>query len=118
MSLNQVTHERFSQPSDLSSAKLRLSEITNPNGGSEERVHLMRKPRGIQVALCVSRRLKSFPISALHYHAPADSRARNPAGIPFLAASTLAFALNCLTVLSADDSCAVNRIAGLKKRVV
>lgn len=79
--MKHLTHDFFSQPFRLSSMQFDRG-ITNRNGGWKERVHLLRKPHGIQVALCVSRRLKSFPISVLCYHAPANSPTRNPAGNP------------------------------------
>lgn len=79
--MKHLTHDFFSQPFRLSSMQFDRG-ITNRNGGWKERVHLLRKPHGIQVALCVSRRLKSFPISVLRYHAPANSPTRNPAGNP------------------------------------
>lgn len=79
--MKHLTHDFFSQPFRLSFMQFDRG-ITNRNGGWKERVHLLRKPHGIQVALCVSRRLKSFPISALRYHAPANSPTRNPAGNP------------------------------------
>lgn len=79
--MKHLTHDFFSQPFRLSSMQFDRG-ITNRNGGWKERVHLLRKPHGIQAALCVSRRLKSFPISVLRYHAPANSPTRNPAGNP------------------------------------
>lgn len=79
--MKHLTHDFFSQPFRLSFIQFDRG-ITNRNGGWKERVHLLRKPHGIQVALCVSRRLKSFPISVLRYHAPANSPTRNPAGNP------------------------------------
>lgn len=81
VSMKHLTHDFFSQPFRLSFMQFDRG-ITNRNGGWKERVHLLRKPHGIQVALCVSRRLKSFPISVLRYHAPANSPTRNPAGNP------------------------------------
>lgn len=79
--MKHLTHHFFSQPFRLSFMQFDRG-ITNRNGGWKERVHLLRKPHGIQVALCVSRRLKSFPISVPRYHAPANSPTRNPAGNP------------------------------------
>lgn len=79
--MKHLTHDFFSQPFRLSFMQFDRG-ITNRNGGWKERVHLLRKPHGIQVALCISRRLKSFPISVLRYHAPANSPTRNPAGNP------------------------------------
>lgn len=81
VSMKHLTHHFFSQPFRLSFMQFDRG-ITNRNGGWKERVHLLRKPHGIQVALCVSRRLKSFPISVPRYHAPANSPTRNPAGNP------------------------------------